>query len=316
MPRKRTTDNTSGKRLLEMFLKLLVDGRRHFQSDLAGEFQCSHQTILRMAKEIESVVGHNLESGLENSRKFYRLRGIRRSMLPIEYEELRYLSICRDLAGPILPGEVAKRLNNTILNLSILMADSAFEHREKIQKGQVSFFSKGHIDYTPHQGVIERLLQAIEERLVCLVHYQASGKEAAREHRVLPGRLLSQNSALYLLGSILTPRNELKNQVTMAVHRIRELDVTDKRSEIPLPQADPGLFGLPWHEPRPVRIQFLPGKVVDYVRERTWSTEQKIEDLPDGGIILEMMSQSDEELMSFVRSFGEKARLLDSPAAQ
>jgi hypothetical protein len=77
-----------------------------------------------------------------------------------------------------------------------------------------------------------------------------------------------------------------------------------------LPQADPGLFGLPWHEPRRVRIQFRAGKAAEYVRERLWSTEQKIEDLPDGGIILEMMSQSDEELMSFVRSFGENARLL------
>ncbi len=101
--------------------------------------------------------------------------------------------------------------------------------------------------------------------------------------------------------------SELTN---MAVHRIREVDVTDKKSDIALPQADPGLFGLPWHEPRQVRIQFKAGKVVDYVRERMWSAEQNIEDLPDGGIILEMMSQSDEELMAFVRSFGESARLL------
>jgi predicted DNA-binding transcriptional regulator YafY len=263
-----------------------------------------------MAKEIELVIGISLEYGTENRRRFYQIRSIGRRMLPLKYEELRYLSICRDLAKPILPKEVAQRLDETLLNLSIVMADPAYADREKVQKGQVSFFRKGHIDYSPHQAIIERLLKTIEEKRVCIVHYKAAGKTEDREHRVLPDRLISQNNALYLLGAILTSRNELKNLTSMAIHRILDVDLTDKTSDISLPQADSALFGLPWHEPRQVRIQFQPGKVVDYVRERMWSVGQKIEDLPDGGIVLEIMSQSDEELMSFVRSFGEKAQLI------
>ncbi|MCL1889917.1 MAG: WYL domain-containing protein [Desulfovibrionaceae bacterium] len=309
MPNKNS-DATAGQKLLEMFRKLMLDGRNHFQSDLAGEFQCSPQTIGRMAAEIESVIGLSLESGLENRRRFYRIRSLNRRMLPLEYEELRYLSICRDLAGHLLPGDVAKRVDNTLLNLSVLMADSEYANREKVQKGQVSFFRKGHIDYTPHQAVIERLLLAIEEKRVCLVHYKASGKVEAREHRVVPSSLVSQSNALYLLGALVTPQNEFKSYINLAVHRIQEVDLTDKTSEIPQPPADLGAFGLPWHEPRKLRIQFQAGKAADYVRERIWSVEQKIEDLPDGGIVLEILSQSDEELMSFVRSFGRNAKLL------
>jgi len=310
MPNKINTDATAGQKILEMFRRLMLDGRRHFQTDLAAEYQCSPQTIGRMAAEIESVIGPSLESGLENRRRYYQIRSVSRRALPLEYEELRYLNICRDLAAHILPEEAARRVDNTLLNLSILMADPAYADREKLQKGQVSFFRKGHIDYSVHQAVIERLLQAIEEKRVCIVHYKAAGKEAAREHRVLPGDLVSQNNALYLLGAKLTPQNELKCLTNMAVHRILEVDLTDKTSDIALPPADPGVFGLPWHEPRRVRIQFQAGKVVDYVRERRWSTEQKIEDLPDGGIVLEIMSQSDEELQAFIRGFGEKAWLL------
>ncbi len=295
-----------------MFRKLMLEGREHFQADLAEEYQCSPQTIKRMAEEIEKVIGDKLKSGIKDRRRYYQIRSISRRMLPVEYEELRYLSICRDLAAPILPQEVAKRVDNTLLSLSIVMADPAYADREKVQKGQVSFFRKGHIDYSPHQMVIELLLQAIEEKRICIVHYKAAGKNEAREHRLLPGKLVSQNNALYLLGAILTPRNGLKNLTNMAVHRILDIDLTGKASDITLPQADPGAFGLPWHEPRQVRIQFKAGKVVDYVRERMWSFEQTIEDLPDGGIILEMTSQSDEELMAFVRSFGENARLLDA----
>jgi predicted DNA-binding transcriptional regulator YafY len=295
---------------MKMLLKLMLDGRKHFQIDLAKEYQCSPQAIGRTAADSESVIGDRLESGIENRRRYYQIPSNDKRMLALKYEELRYLSICRDLAEHILPEEVAKRVDKTLLNLSIEMADPAYADREKVQKGQVSFFRKGHIDYSPHQAVIERLLQAIEEKRICIVHYKAAGKNEAREHRVLPGKLVSQNNALYLLGAILTPQNESKKLTTMAVHRILDVDLTDKTSGITLPQFDPALFGLPWHEPRQVRIQFKPGKVVDYVRERMWSTEQTIEDLPDGGIILEMMSQSDEELMAFVRSFGENAQLL------
>ena len=312
MPKKKNIEYSASEKVLRMFIRLLTDGRKHFQVDLAEELQCSPQTIGRMAAILVLVIGISLESGIENRRRYYQIRSIGRRMLPVEYEELRYLSICRDLAAPILPQEVAQRVDKTLLNLSIAMADQAYAEREKVQRGQVTFFRKGHIDYSPHQAAIECLLQAIDEKRVCIVHYKAAGKNEAREHRVLPGKLVSQNNALYLLGAILTPRNALKNLTNMAVHRILEVDLTDKRSDIALPQADPGAFGLPWHEPRQVRIQFKAGKVVDYVRERMWSFEQTIEDLPDGGIILEMTSQSDEELMAFVRSFGENARLLDA----
>ena len=311
MPHKLNADKTAGQKLLEMFRKLMVEGRRHFQIELARDYGCSPQTIGRMAAEIESVIGPNLESGLEGRKRYYQIRSLHRRMLPLEYEELRYLSICRDLAAPILPEGVARRVDNTLLNLSVLMADQNYADREKVQKGQVSFFRKGHIDYSPHQAVIERLLQAIEERRVSIVHYKAAGKEAVREHRVVPASLVSQNSALYLLGALVTPRNEFKNLTNLAVHRIQEVDLTDKKSDIPLPKADPGLFGLPWHAPRKVRIEFKAGKAADYVRERMWSSHQKIKNRPDGGLVLEILSQSDEELMSFVRSFGENARLLE-----
>jgi predicted DNA-binding transcriptional regulator YafY len=308
MPNK-ISEATAGQKLLKMFRTLMLDGRRHFQIDLAAEYQCSPQTIGRMAAEIESIIGPSLETGLEHRRRFYRIRRLKRgAALPLEYEELRYLGICRDLAAHILPEEAARRVDNTLLNLSILMAGQ--EYAGSLRPGRVSFFRKGHIDYSPHQAVIGRLLQAIEEKRVCRIRYRAAGKEKAREHRVLPGSLVSQNSALYLLGAIVTPQDEFKHFTNLAVHRILAVEVTDQRSGIAVPPADPGVFGLPWHEPRRARIRFRAGKAAEYVRERVWSAEQSIEDLPDGGLILEMTSQSDEELKSFVRSFGADARLL------
>lgn len=79
MPQKIDPDSTAGVKVLRMFRKLLAESKRHFQSDLAKELECSPQTIIRLAREIEVVVGDCLETGLENRRRWYQLKTVPRS---------------------------------------------------------------------------------------------------------------------------------------------------------------------------------------------------------------------------------------------
>jgi hypothetical protein len=311
MPPKKDPDTTPGVKLLRMFRKLMLDGRRHFQLDLAEEFQCSPQTIIRMAGEIELVVGASLESGLENRRRWYQIKTISRSRLGLDFEELRYLSVCRDLAAPNLPEQVRERVDDTIFNLSVLMADQGFAEREKAQKTQFAFFSKGRIDYTPHYEHIEKLLQAGEERRICLVRYKAAGKSEDKEHRFAPSRIVSMNSALYAIGAGVTENfREVRHLTNLAIHRITDVILTERKFSFILPEAEPNAFGLPWHEPKTFRIRFKAGKAADYVRERIWADEQKLEEMEDGGVVLELTTRSEPEVMAWVRSFGEETQIL------
>jgi hypothetical protein len=295
-------------KLLRMFRKLMLDGRRHFQLDLADEFQCSSQTIIRLAGEIESVIGASLESGLETRRRWYQIKTISRSRLGLDFEELRYLSVCRDLAATTLPGQVRKRVDDTIFNLSVLMADRGFAERAKAQKTQLTFFSKGYIDYTPHFAHIEKLLQASEERLICLVRYKAAGKNEDKEHRFAPGRIVSMNGALYVLGAGVTENfREIRHLTNMAIHRITDLTLTERKFTFVLPEIESNTFGLPWHEPKTFCIRFKAGKAADYVRERIWADEQTLEDTKDGGVLLELTTRSEPEVMAWIRSFGDEA---------
>jgi hypothetical protein len=313
MPRKINPDATYGRKLLEMFRKLMLDGRRHFQTDLATEFECSPQTISRMVGEIEAVVGTSLEIGTHERRRYYQIKTIARSRLGLDFEELRYLSICRDLASPSLPQQVAQRVEETIFNLSVLLADQAFAERSLAQKTQFAFFSKGRLDYSPHFEHIEKLVEAAEKRLICLVRYKAAGKTEDKEHRFAPGRLVSLNSALYALGAGVTEDFKgLRHLTNLAVHRITDVALTDRHFDFELPEASPEAFGLPWHEPRQFRIQFQAGKAADYVRERIWAEEQKLEELNDGRLLLELTTRSEPEVLAWVRSFGNEAKLVES----
>ena len=134
MAYKFDPDSTPGTRLLRLFRRLMLDGRKHYQADLAKEFNCSAQTIIRMAAEIEAVVGAGLETGLEQRRRWYQIRSINRSRLGIEFEEVRYLSICRDLVVAVLPKQILERVERTIFELSVLLSDQTFSDRADVQK--------------------------------------------------------------------------------------------------------------------------------------------------------------------------------------
>ena len=311
MPTKYDQDSTPGVKLLRLFRKLLADGRRHYQSNLAAEFQCSPQTIMRLTAEIESVIGANLETGLDCRRRWYRIVSTHPNQLNLDYEELRYLSICRDLATPALPETVRHRVDETILQLSLHLAEQRLGEQTNLGAQRFAFYSKGRIDYTPHLATLEQLHSAIRKRAVCRLRYKSLGSATSREHLFAPGRFISMNLTIYVLGALLAEDGAAVQHYThLAVHRIQKICRTDYIFTGGFPDCKQQTFGLPWHEPREFHVCFRAGKAADYVRERIWADRQKIESQPDGSVILHITTCSEPELMAWVRSFGDEACLL------
>lgn len=309
---KLNADASAGEKLLRLFQKLMLDGRRHFQSDLAEYLGCSPQSVMRLIAEIECVVGDCLVTGLEKHRRWYQIRSISRNRLGLDFEELRYLSICRDLAEPYLSKNVKERVDQSIFNFSMLMADEEYAEREKVQNKQVGHCFKGWIDYTPYFDFLEKLVEAREKNVVCLVKYKALASDRFREHRFALSRIVSMNNALYALGAGVTDDfTEIRHPTNLAVHRIKDVILTDKPVRFKIPEGDLSMFGLPWHEPRQFRIRFNAGKAAQYVRERVWSDKQKFSKQEDGSLVLDMMSRSEPEVMAWVRSFGDEAEILE-----
>lgn len=299
-------ESTPGIKTLRIFRKLLLNGGKHFQSSLASEFNCSPQTIIRIMGEIESVIGISLEMGRDQRRKWYRIKSRTPASLGLEFEELRYLSVCRDLASQTLPKQILSRVDDTIFNLSMKMA----ERKSSPNDLQVLFYSKGKIDYTPFFPVIEKLFAGMEQKRVCAIAYRAAGRKTPREYKFAPNCMVTMNQALYALGAALDKDGGLRF-INLAVHRIKRCALTAERFDIDFPDAAVNTFGLPWHEPRQFKVHIQPGKAADYVSERVWSDIQEMEWQPDGSILLTLTTCSEPELQAWVRSFGDQARLLE-----
>lgn len=305
MPNKLDPDARTGDKLLRLFRKLLFDNRRHFQQDLAQELNCSPQTIIRLMEQIERAVGIALEMGTEGRRRWYRLDPGDKGHLGLDFEELRFLTLCRRMAEGILPEQTLQRVDSTIQRLALHMADPHFQEQDDF-----AFYIKGRINYTPFAGIIERLIQAARSRTVCRVRYKAVGKVEPRTHRFIPVRMAAMNNALYALGGQLGETGlEVEHPCTLAVHRMLHVELTGDHVHYQRNDGERGGFGLPWHEPRTFRIRVAPA-AADYVRERIWAANQSLEDEEDGGLILSLTTRSEPELRAWVRSFGDAAELL------
>ncbi|MBQ9274753.1 MAG: WYL domain-containing protein [Succinivibrio sp.] len=285
----------------------MLNRGRHYQSDLADYLRCSPQTVIRMIGEIEAEIGLALESGTDNRRRWYEIKPSGRNTLALNYEELRYLAICRDLASTTLPKEVLKRVDESLLKLAMQLSDVDSIKRRKATTPNYAFYAKGRIDYGPHQEHIHALEEALDKRVICILRYKKSGSSEVSELKFAPARFASMNGSLYILGTATAEDFSRAGGLrSLAIHRIRDVILTSKLISFDIPKADPQDFGLPWHEPKSFTVTFRAGKAADYVRERTWSPTQTMEDLPDGSLKLGITTSSGPELLSWARSFGEE----------
>ncbi|MBD5607925.1 MAG: WYL domain-containing protein [Desulfovibrio sp.] len=297
-------ESTPGVKVLRIFRRLLVDRGKHYQAELAKEFNCSPQTIIRVMLDIENVIGVNLETGLDNRKRWYRLKGKLGMNVGKDSEEVRYLSICRDIAAPTMSRDSLSRMDDAIFQISLQFSEEAGAPGKV---PQIRFFSKGMVDYRPYMGIIEKISQAIDRRRVCEIEYKAAGSKLVKKYFFAPSSFLSMSQTLYVAGAILEDNKvDVRHYCTLPAQRIKSCVITERRHNAEFPEIDSDSFGLPWHEPKWYRIVFRAGRAADYVAERIWSGKQKIDYKPNGDLSLELLTTSEPELDSWVRSFGDE----------
>jgi predicted DNA-binding transcriptional regulator YafY len=309
MPHK-LDDATAAQKVLALYAQLLFTGKRHTLSNLAAQLGCSKQTVLRLIQTIESL-GDVLDSGLEGRQRWYRIKTPQRipkgALTP---EDIRLLTLCRDMVQHLLPKSVWDRIGQTIGATTVLLED--FSGRDETLESRCQVGFKGHIDYEPFKGFLEDLERAIREKRLCRVTYLSVGSDEPREHLFAPLTLVVFREALYAKGVKVedkSPYQEIGPMV-LAVHRVRNIEITAAHHLLSFTGNDLGTtFGLAKLNPFRVTVKF--GKeAAQYVNERQWSVDQDIQLLDHGGLLLEFTATSPEEVVSWVLSFGENAELI------
>ena len=316
MPQKRD-DATPTEKSLMMFSLMLFNGREFSLGEIVEKLNCSKQTASRLLDGLERFSYGRLRRGRHGRESFFSLE--RPSLPPracLNPEGLRQLALCRDFMLHLMP-ESMRRDTEAALNQSTAFLP-AEETKENTSRPSGKSLTKGYIDYTPFQHMLDTILHALRDRRVCSVRYQSSLSADEKEYDYAPMLLEVYHEAFFVRGWVVTDKGRVETlydtPTTLALHRLRAVTMTRRSSEQlpPAEDASSGAFGLLEGDPFKARIRFSPA-VSTYVAERRWSEDQHITVHKDTSVTLSLTARSRQELLAWVLGFGEHAQVL-SPA--
>ena len=164
-------------------------------------------------------------------------------------------------------------------------------------------------DLEEHKQTIRTLMDAIGEDNRIRMEYYSVHSQRQKTYMVHPYRLMHFRGGLYLFGYV----EEYEQIRTFAIERIVEVEkLTDhfeKPADFSIESYLESAFGLVKEDPFDVEILFK-ADIAQYVRSRAWHPSQKVRDVSDGEIVMNLHVGGEFELESWILSFGSSAVVL------
>ncbi len=278
--------------------------------ELRDRLNVSDRTIARYVQVLkEALIGDDGQPLVEVIRTegASRLR-FRRRELPLDGSALELLSLFlaldlmaflegtlfRDGARDVMQRfhELMRRTGNHKAALLMKDFDRKFHHWSEAPK-----------DYRQMNRQLELIIDGLIRQHHLEIQYQAPQRDA-KSHLIEPLTLLMYKRGLYLIGRKV---GQQARDLTFAVERIRAVKVCEEGFSYPS-NYDPAQrfqhhFGLVGGEAEDLVLWFN-AQVAENVVSRTWHPSQEMERLRDGSALLSMHVAVNEELISWMLSYG------------
>jgi hypothetical protein len=153
--------------------------------------------------------------------------------------------------------------------------------------------------------------------LVCELAYKSIVSKSPKTFYVKPLKIFSYYDTLYIDARLArkpkTPYKTPEYDPLLAVHRIKKIELTDRMFQFP-ENYDFGKvfnksFGVVKEKTFKVEVEFK-GYSAEWVKERIWSSDQKITRKSGNRIIMAFSVSSELEFIEWLISFEDEARLI------
>jgi predicted DNA-binding transcriptional regulator YafY len=277
--------------------------------DMAEETGVDRRTIYRDLAAIQDA-GYPLISERHNGRKVYRFLTRFKDVPPISFtlQELMTLYFLRSQFD-LLEGTPFEEESESIFRkVNSVLPPRYAAHMERIASVTIPLL-QGKRDYGRVGGQLRLLRDALIFQYRVKLGYRPVGRKRATTYTVDPYSLIFHRGGLYLLGFA----HNRRGLRTFAVERLTRVEVEKERFEMPEnfrpEERFRNAFGIVDETAMRVRVRFSP-TVAHAVRDRIWHPSQRIEPLPDGGVVISFNAGGKMEILSWLLSFGEHAELL------
>jgi len=298
-----------------LLIEMLARSGGANMNEICETLRISRQMVYKYLEEIESlhipITQKDDYNGPTNSKRWFIPEDdyFRSYMIHLSPQERILLRSLLNNDRMYKNGTLAKRLTDLKKKINgVTMCDP-------IRRATTSYACfKGGKDYRGKEDIIETLLTAIEGSSVCTVTYRAAKGEIDKTYDIEPYTWVDHGNALYCI--VACPAYN-RNIRILAVERIKAITRHTTRSfQIP-PDYSPAnylndSFGIFIEQPIRVRLRFE-SDAAPYARERVWGTEQTIEDLDGGAIILSFTASGQLEIKRWALSWGASALVLEPP---
>ena len=314
MPEKIDIYRSYGQKLISLFAKLLFSGESYSLTELSKLFSCSKQTILRLIDDIRKPYGVEVEEVMNGNRKHFRIRRPGGAPPPLSMTdmEMSTLFMCRAFAEHLLGRSLFEESTRALVKSQALLPG-----KEAASLDHFASFKPGSIDYTPHQASMRTLIEAMEKKRICKITYKSTMAASPKTFYIKPLKIFSHRDTIYLHARLArkpsSPYTKPDYDPLLAIHRIVEVEPTDRQFEYPndydFEEVFNKNFGIIKDDAFEVEVEFS-GFAARYVAERMWSPNQQIRPVDDDKIVLTFDATSVPEVISWLLSFGEEARLM------
>jgi predicted DNA-binding transcriptional regulator YafY len=275
---------------------------------------CSKQTVLRLIEDIRRSYGIEIQESFKGRQKYFQIRKESGGLPPadISNEELMVLQMCRAFTEHLLGRTLFEETAVTLGKSRKMLKD-----QRQLSTSHFGSILPGTIDYTQHHDSIRSILKAMDQKLVCKVSYRNVMARKPKTFYIKPYKLFSHKDTMYLhAGLAKTPGKRYREpdfDPLLAVHRIQNIKLTDKSYDVPdnydFERDFNQSFGVVKDDLFSVEIKFS-GWAANHVAERIWSPDQKIIRHRDGTVTLKFRSSSEPELISWILSFKDEAKVV------
>jgi predicted DNA-binding transcriptional regulator YafY len=314
MPEKRNLYSSYGQKLITIFARLLFSGESYSLIQLSKMLDCSKQTVLRIMDDIRRSYGIEIQESFKGRQKYFQIKKESGGVPPaqISSEEIMVLQMCRAFTQHLLGRKLFEE-TAVVLGKSRKM----LKDQKELSTDHFGSILPGTIDYTSHHDTILTILKSMDDMRVCNVLYRNVSDRRTKRFYIKPFKLFSYRDSIYLhAGLALAPGKRYREpdfDPLLAVHRIQEIQITERSFSIPdnydFERDFNQTFGVIKGKTFNIEVRFH-GWAAVYVSERTWSPNQKITNHRDGSLTLKFQASSEPETISWILSFKDEAKII------
>ena len=275
-------------------------------------FDVKERTVYR---DLEGLLasGFPIEQTKSSQGSRYRLDpGTKDTPLRLTPATLLGLFVARGLLGPLEGSPLAEPIAELFREIES-KASAAHRAALKSLAAEVEFQDGARWNLGSHPEIVDTLRSACAERQVLAVVYQSAGGGHPKAKRLGPHRLYFVRGTLYLIAEDLAD-GRIK---PYAVARFKSATMTEAAFEKPAVDVEAlwrDSFGI-YRGDRPEAVALvITATLASYIREQQWHHSQKITELDDGGIRLDLTVALTPDFIRWVLGLGDQAQVVQPPA--